>query len=66
MTPHTDTLRAALLASGRSQYDLSRETGVAQSRISALLSGGGCNWENGCKLAAAVGMEWKPRRKSRK
>lgn len=66
MTPHTDALRSALLASGRSQYDLARETGVSQSRISDLLAGKGCSWENGCRLAAAVGMEWKARRQKRK
>jgi transcriptional regulator with XRE-family HTH domain len=59
MTDYSAALRAALVASGRSQYDLARETGVSQSLISRLLAGGSINWENGCRLAAAVGYKLK-------
>lgn len=52
---HSEQLRAAIVASKRSQYALAKSTGVSQSLISRLLSGGSINWENGCKLAAAVG-----------
>jgi len=53
------TLRAAILASGKTQYALARESGVAQQAISRFLAkpDATLELENGGKLLAALGFE---------
>ncbi len=52
-----EILREAIIASGKTQYALSKETGVPQSRISAFLNGGGLRLEHAGKLMDAVGVK---------
>lgn len=50
-------IRAATLASGKSQYRLAKETGVSQGRISTFLAGGDLSLANASALATAVGLK---------
>src|SRR5688572_7286769 len=54
-------LRAAVKASGKSQYRLHRETGISQSAISAFLKGRDeLKLSTAAALAAAVGLQFAP------
>lgn len=50
-------LRSAILASGKSQRQLSIDTGVPQQRISAFLAGGDMKLAHAGKLMEAVGVK---------
>lgn len=51
-------IRKAIEASDKTRYRLSKETGIAQSQLSRLMSGqAGLSYENLEKLADALGLE---------
>lgn len=50
-------LRAAIVASGKTQLQLAEETGVPQQRISAFMRGGDMKLFYAGKLADAVGLK---------
>ncbi len=61
-----DIIRKAIAASGKTQYALSKETGVPQSRISAFINGGGLRLEHAGSLMDAVGVKvLTPRKRKR-
>lgn len=56
-------LRAAIIASGKSQYELAKETEISQGRIGTFLRADDeIRSDNLSKLAHAVGLELVPRR----
>jgi plasmid maintenance system antidote protein VapI len=64
-----DTIKRAMDASGRTRYALSRETGIAQSVLSRLVSGErGVSIDTAERLADVLGLEIivRPRRTARK
>jgi transcriptional regulator with XRE-family HTH domain len=51
-------IRKAIEASDKTRYRLSKETGIAQSQLSRLMTGQeGLSYENLEKLADALGLE---------
>jgi len=53
-----EQIRKAIEASDKTRYRLSRETGIAQSQLSRLMSGReGLGYHNLEKLADALGLE---------
>lgn len=56
-------IRAAIAKSGKSQYALREETGISQGRIGAFIRGGSMRLEHASKIAAAVGLELRPKRR---
>lgn len=53
-----DEIRKAIRACGKSRYRLSKETGIAQSQLSRLMSGQeGVSYENLEKLIDALALE---------
>lgn len=57
-----ETLRQAILASGKSALALARETGVPQPSISKFLKGeAGLNFASAERLATYLGLELVPR-----
>lgn len=55
--PWADILRDAITASGKTQLALAAESGVAQTKISRLLSGSSIALPNAAKLARVLGLE---------
>ncbi|HEY1601742.1 MAG TPA: helix-turn-helix transcriptional regulator [Pirellulales bacterium] len=55
--PIGDVLRAAIIASGISQADLARATGVEQSSISRFLGGKDIGLRKAGHIATHLGME---------
>lgn len=55
-------IRAAINASGKSQSELSRESGVSQPKISQFLSGRSGNLREANALAVVLGLELVPSR----
>jgi transcriptional regulator with XRE-family HTH domain len=53
-----DEIRKAIEAGEKSRYQLSKETGIAQSQLSRLMTGQeGVSYENLERLADALGLE---------
>lgn len=50
-------IRSALLASGKSQREVARDSGVPQPRVNAFARGGGLRLEHASALCAALGLE---------
>ncbi len=54
-----DEIRRALVASGRSRYEVSQKSGVDQAALSRFVAGGGLRIDSLEALAAALGLEIK-------
>lgn len=61
ITPIANALRDAIRASGWTQAELSRRTGVNQPAISVFMNGGSLMLDTAERLALALNLQLKPR-----
>jgi DNA-binding phage protein len=60
------SITKAIAKSGKSRYQISKETGIDQTVLFRIVNGGGCSIETVDRLCKCLGLELRPRRTKRK
>jgi len=58
-----EAIAKAIKKSGKTRYQISKETGVDQAVLCRLLQGGSCSLETADKLCKYLGLELKPQKR---
>ena len=61
-----ESLAQAIEKSGKTRYQIHKETGIDQAILCRIVNGGRCNLETADKLCKYLGLELKLRRKNRR
>ena len=61
-----ERLARAIEKSGKTRYQIHKETGIDQAVLCRIVNGGRCNLETADRLCKYLGLELKPRKNKRR
>jgi hypothetical protein len=61
-----EAITRAIEKSGKSRYQISKETGIDQAVLCRIVSGGSCGTKTADKLCEYLGLEVRPRKAKRR
>lgn len=58
-----ESIRQAIAKSGKTRYQISKDTGIKQTVLFRIVHGGSCSLETADILCKSLGLELRPRRR---